>query len=446
MTETFDLIDLLNVNRDKGRIIWLCNIGAEKYWNKVNAGISDSSEDIIVNHIEEMNLLLCRRQDIMLLREPPAPEYLEMLELLGFSIPEILTPENPDPSVPISELVLKDDVLISKLREISGSDSQVFFVPYAVTTVEEQIAEKARLKLTGSSSAVNAKINDKIFNRQISETLGLPVCEGKVCLSIEEIRDEYRRLSEDCGFKRVIIKEPYGASGKGLYIVDSQTKLEPVLRIISRFSRNDPNAKWLVEGWYEKKADINYQIYVSPSGKVTVFSIKQQLLNDTVYIGSKLPPDLSEDEITQYQNYGRIIGEYLYSIGYSGVAGIDSIITKDSTIIPIIEINGRFTLSTYISFLKQVIGDKTVLTRYFRLASRLRIGFDEFYSILEDNDLDFKPDKKEGVIVYTSATLPVHANREGTSFLGRIFTLVVAEGMSGIEYYNNRLEKLIEAI
>ncbi len=447
MKEPFNLINRITVNKDKGIIIWLCNIGAEKYWNKLSMGISDRNEDVIVNHVEEMNLLLCREQDVIILREKPDPKYLDMLKKLGFGIPRVLTPVNPDPLTPISELVLKDEYLLQELKSISENNSEVYFIPYAVTKIEEQIAEICDLKLTVSSSTINAKINDKIFNREIAEKLKLPVCEGKICYSFDEIRSEYNRLiNSEYKFEKVIIKEPFGASGKGLYIIDSSSKLETTLRIIARFSSRDQDAKWLVEGWYDKKADINYQIYISPTGDVSMFSIKQQLLNDTIYIGSKIPADLSEQEFEKYNGYAELIGKQLYKLGYMGVAGIDSIITRDGTIIPIIEINGRFTLSTYISFINSICNDRKVFTQYFRVVTKSPTGFEQLNEILEKNQICFNLNKKEGVIVYTSATLPTRLNKEGTGYLGRIFTLIVAEDENRIEFFRDKLQSLVEAL
>jgi hypothetical protein len=443
MIDTFNLLNLITTQRNKGIIIWLCNIGAEKYWNKVNTGISDPYEDAIVNRIEEMNILICRKQDILILRERPAKAYLDKLEKIGFDIPNILVPENPDQITPISELVLKDKKLLDQLKDIAGNNEDVCFAPYAVTRLEEEIAEKCNLRLIGSASQINAKINDKIFNRMIAEELNFPVCEGKVCNSIEEIRKEFHRLTDSLQFAKIIIKEPFGASGKGLYVLEDEARLESTLRIIGRFARKNPEAKWLVEGWYEKKADINYQIYVAGDGSVNVFSIKQQLLRDTVYIGSKIPPELTNGQIGAIKKYGEQIGKYLYDIGYRGVVGVDSIITTDDIIIPIIEINGRFTLSTYISFLDRIMNGNRIATRYFRISTKSFLSYQGLLEMLEERGIDYDTEKKEGVIIYTCGTFSGGFPDINGFYSGRLFALVSAREEKNIRYYVNRLENLI---
>lgn len=447
MEKEFNLVRYLSEERNKGIIVWLCNIGAEKYWSNLSMGVVDKYEDIVVNRIEEMNLLVCREQDIVILRKKPDEEYLDSLGKLGFSIPTILSPQEVDLLTPISELVLRDEGLVHKLKAIAAGREDVFFVPYAVTYLEEKIAEKAGLTIIGAPSPVNAKVNDKIFNREISEKLGFTVCTGKVCYSVDEIRQEYEALTGKAPyFEKVIVKEPRGASGKGLYVIDSKEKLESSLRLITRFSKGKPDCKWLVEGWYKKKSDINYQIYISPKGSVEVFSIKQQLLRDTVYIGSKMPPDMEESTLKSYRAYGEKIGKYLYDIGFTGVAGVDSIITEQDVIIPIIEINGRFTLSTYLSFLQNAFGDRKMLSRYFKLIPDCPIGYADVCNELDSKGILIHPNSLEGVLIYTSGTLPSELHEGTDYYTGRAFALILSDTWMKIDEYNKELDKTMEAL
>lgn len=444
--EPFHFIEYLTSQRDQGIIIWLCNIGAEKFWNKVNSGIVDKIEESLVNRVEEMNLLICRRQDIMILREQPDPDYLDYLNTLGFSIPRIVTPANADALTPISELVLNDQRLLEELQDMGGNTPWVYFVPYAVTYLEEKIAAYCGLKMIGAPAAVNAVVNDKIGNREIAEKLGLECCKGRICNTIDEVRQEYFELiRNEPFFAKVIIKEPYGASGKGLYIIESEDRLDSTLAKLARFAKNKPDSRWLVEGWYPKKADVNYQIYISSEGTVNTFSIKEQRLRDTVYIGSKVPPELAPEILESYQRYGEKIGRYLFEMGYSGVAGIDSIITSNDVIIPIIEINGRFTLSTYISFIRRVIGEVKFLTRYYPLNSKNPLSFRDIRGMLVQHGLLYQPKAEAGIMIYTSGTLSSQLTTENM-YRGRLFALVIGNNWESIDDYSERLDGLIREV
>ncbi|WP_159882661.1 preATP grasp domain-containing protein [Paenibacillus puerhi] len=478
MDEQFDLIRCLTTHKREHVLIWLLNIGAEKYWHPVHAGVIDRTEDRIVARVEEMNLLLCREQDILIVRERPDEAYLAKLREWGFEVPRrILVPRGADALLPISELVLQDEGLKRELaaaaaeaaaeaeaagagrtaqadgsgvEEAGRRPAGVYFVPYAVTRLEERIAEECGLTLVGAPAGVNAAVNDKIGNRRIAEALGLPVSQGKVCLSTAEIRDEYERLTEREQFGMVIVKEPHGASGKGLYRVDSAEKLAPLLSRLARFSRGREDAQWLVEGWYPTQADISFQLYVSPQGEAQVFSIKRQVLRDTVYIGSAMPADLDERTLSAYREYGVLIGKHLYEeYGYTGVAGVDSIITKDGTIIPVIEINGRFTLSTYLSFAGDVLGDVKLYARYFKLLTRQPHDYARLCTAMEREGLLYNRETGKGVLVYTSGTLSIpvaEGDGASTAYAGRLFTLTAARDWSGVEAYNARLEAFVNRL
>ena len=352
--DDFNLVSHLTAKRDKDIFIWLFNIGAEKYWNQLPATALDRNEEAIVNRIEEINLLLCRSQDYLILRQKPEPCFLETLIELGFTLPHILTVNSEDPYTPVSELILKNADLPGRIKEIAQTDRTVYLMPYGVTHLEEELAAQCSLVLGGAASGITARINDKIFCRGILSHLGYPAPAGRVCNDAEGIREAYHALSAD--FRQVIIKEPCNASGKGLYLVEKAETLDTLLPRLQRFSRKLTLPCWLVEGWYEKQKDINYQIYISPGGDITLFSLKEQILRQTVYIGSQYPAVLEQEQQTLYAEYAQKIGKYMHELGYFGIAGIDSIITTDNEVFPAIEINGRFTLSTYISFITEQLG------------------------------------------------------------------------------------------
>ncbi|MEO3944728.1 peptide ligase PGM1-related protein [Gorillibacterium sp. CAU 1737] len=448
MPNSFHLIRWLTDEREKGTIIWLFNIGAEKFWNPVQAGIVDVNEDRIVSRMEEMNLLLCREQDVIILRERPDDAFLEQLRAWGFSIPRIWTPAPGEERASISELVLRDPELLGRLTQLGVEEPDAVLVPYAVTRLEEAIAKRCELRLVAAPSEVNASVNDKIGNREIAEALELPVCRGRICDSIDAIREAYEELTTGEGaFERVIIKEPYGASGKGLYIVDAPDKLNTLLLRLGRYAKQHPDARWLVEGWYHKIGDVNYQLYVSPEGEAEVFSIKEQMLRDTVYIGSRFPVKWANGEDEAYHSFGEKIGKHLHAIGYTGVAGIDSIIAEGGEIIPVIEINGRFTLSTYLSFVSRVIGSPlTYLSRYFKLTTDYPLPYAEVNELLQREGLLYREDTGEGVLVYTSGTLPVRMDESTGKFNGRLFALIAAASETRADELSSRLEAFIEAV
>lgn len=370
----FNLLDHIVGKTDEYTVIWLFNIGVEKFWNGDISIVKNVKEDIVVNHIEEICLLLTKVRDVLILRNNPDEIYLEEMKKRGFEIPMILTPRDLNESLGISELVLQDNFLLNQLKELAKNRKKVVFVPYGVSVLEERIAQICQLEMIGGPGKISKMINNKIFARRVAEELRYPITQGSICDNLDELKEKSMELLH--AFDKVIIKQPCGASGKGLYIIDSERKLISVMQILKRISRkSDINQGWIVEGWYEKQADINYQIYIDQAGLVKMFSVKEQLLHETVYIGSIIPPRMSESLVKKCEECGKQIGKLLYQNGYNGIVGIDAMVTKENDFIPIIEINARFTLSTYLSFLDFYRNSKWLLFFYERISIGKNVNY-----------------------------------------------------------------------
>jgi phosphoribosylaminoimidazole carboxylase (NCAIR synthetase) len=406
--------------------IWLCNIGAERFWHPQDSLLKSKPDMWMVNRIEEINLLLCKKQDYIILRNEPDTIYLRIAERLGFETPNILCPENKDDDLSIAELVLQEEQLLKKLKEINVDN--VYFVPYAVTFLEEQIADICGLSMFGTNSEICKKLNDKIFSRQIAETLRLPITEGYKCESLDDILSQYLKLVNSNGdvSLKVVIKNPYNTSGQGMYIAENEKQ---VRSIVSLLKRTGVFGSWLLERWYDNKIDVNYQIFVSQDGEVEMFSVKQQFVNDTVFTGSIIPAGLNEKYMSELKTYGEKVGSYLYSIGYRGFAGIDSIIVENK-IIPIIEINARFTLSTYLSFLDELFNNENILFQYFDIATKTPVFYQDILDIVKK-----EMDEHDNVFVFAPSLLPNYSSKRGERYIGRLFVL----------FYNDDNESVMQS-
>jgi predicted ATP-grasp superfamily ATP-dependent carboligase len=424
-------------------ILWICNIGAEKFWNDVNLSVTDSDDDKIVNRIEEINLLLCRKQDYIILREKPDPDYLDYLCNNGFELPRILTPSIDPGHHSISEIVLMDLKLQEQLKQITETNKIVYFLPYAVTQLEEKISSLSGLHLIGADSNINKMLNNKILNRKISKHLGFATTRGQICKSIEEVKNFfYSNVIKFKLFKKIVLKDPHGASGRGLYIIENEKEIDVLLKRQSSVLTQG----WLVEGWYETKKDLNYQIYVNKSGS-HVFSIKEQILNEGVYVGSKFPALLAENVLEDINLIGQKIGDYLQELGFVGVAGVDSIITSENELIPIIEINARFTLSTYISFIGNRFGtENKYYSRYTNLMTKNPLKFNQLIDMLNFENLSFNRETNEGIFIYNAGALPSVLVETHSYYIGRLFVIIVGRNWEFVKHYSNKLDLCINKI
>lgn len=421
-----------------GNLIWLFNIGVEKYWRQEVFTVKDKKENFIVNHIEEILFMIAQKQDYIILRKRPDPFYLNTLQEYGLEIPQILCPSIENENLSISELILQDNELLLQLRKI-GNEKETYLVPYAFSENEWKIAQKCQLKYWGGDLDVCKKINSKIYSRSLALECGFTVTEGTICNSFEEVIRAYQEYS--LKNNPVVLKQPYGASGNGMFLINSQSSFKAAMRIVKRFYQNNPDTQWLVELWYSDKADYNYQVFLSAGGNAEMFSVKKQILNKAIYIGS-IFSTYKEDFIhsSKLLEYSRIIGKEIYAEGYTGVLGIDAILLPGDQWIPIIEVNARFTLSTYLSFLRNYFPNRILLSFYHRFFAKL--SYTDVIVKLKSSGISYNMQRGKGVLCYTAETI----NLSTSLGRGRAFFIVVGETENEVWAYYNMILNLMKSI
>lgn len=448
MLDNLNLFSLLSYRKFKNKnakYVWWFNIGVESIWRKrqdtILPQIVNTSNSRTVNRTEQLSLLLADDSDIVIQREnPPEIVWKENLEKLRFGMPEILVPEKKekDEQYSISELILQDKKLIERLIQLKSQNSkaEAVLVPYAVTELEEEISRITGYRLFGAPSKITEWINSKISSRTLAEQMRLPVTEGYICRSVKEVRRAIEQLQTNSGINKFVVKEEYGASGKGSFIIDSKRSYELLLSLLQRKSNAGKKINLIVERWYDTLLDLNYQIYVDEKGSIYYLPPKQQFIKDGIYIGSEFPilDKLTDSQKQFYEECAFKIGQKLWEKGYWGIASIDSIITYDGMIYPIIEINGRFSLSTYISFIPEMLGkDKLYRTKYYNIKSDVTLN--EIWSAIRG--LRYSRNKGEGVLIYS------FVQRKTGLSEGRLFSLFVAYEGKQLDILEKRMGRIM---
>ncbi|NSW92017.1 MAG: ATP-grasp domain-containing protein [Firmicutes bacterium] len=422
--------------------VWWLNIGAESVWGEnhphVLPQVTYKGNTRTVNRTEQLCLLLASEGDIVIQREKPSDVLLDHLQGIGFGEPEIYVPESygsENGQCSISELILRDEKLLEKLKNLNskGSINEVELAPYAITRFEEEISLRSGCKLIGAAEGITAWVNNKTNARILAEELGLPVTEGYICHTVEEAKAAVDSLKNNPCVNRIVVKEAYGASGKGMFIVDSEKDYQLLMVILGKNKNKDKRTDLIVERWHDTLIDLNYQIYIHKSGRLCYIPPKRQINKGSVYIGSEFPlaDGLTDSQRNYYEECAIKIGRKLWEKGYYGFASIDSIITGagEGVIIPIVEINGRFSLSTYVSFIPGMLGnDKAYRSRYYYLKPGTTIE-----RIAEDIRVySYTREKGEGVIICSFA--------EGDQDIseGRLFSIFVAEKRERLDYLEER--------
>lgn len=315
-----------------GSSLWVVNINdEEKVWKKQGfklPRIHFSPHDRRIKGMDQLSLLTAKPGDVVVINEFPSRAYSESLQEWGLA----------------NQIILEAPDNFDKVASTCSKMNIKNYVPYLVTEWEEEIAKKLDLQLYGPPATISLEVNSKINARRLAIELGFQVPQGAVCNSLQEFQNIIKQLTSRIHSNNIVIKQPYGAAGKGLYIVKDSKQLE---LFSSRLARVEWINPFIVEMWLKTKVDFNVQLFVSQN-ETRILSVSKQAVDDGVYKGSIFSSEFERYFRERYQSLYIDLGQRLAEMGYRGIAGVDGIITEEQGIYPCLEINGRFTQTTYL--------------------------------------------------------------------------------------------------
>ncbi|MED4256813.1 ATP-grasp domain-containing protein, partial [Priestia megaterium] len=196
------------------------------------------------------------------------------------------------------------------------------------------------------------------------------------------------------GFKKMVIKLPYGSSGKGLKIINNEVQFQRLVNYLKRHCKE--KVFLLIEGWHNIKRSLNSQFIIG-NYETKLLSITEQIINsDGVYFGTNYTPHYKDELLKNYKKQVYEISNLIQDLGYRGIIGIDSIQDQDNIIYPTIEINARFTQVTYLLPLVSKLSKdyKFIESRIFRMNFSQKVSFLDIKRTLDRlfkkaNDLDY---------------------------------------------------------
>jgi D-alanine-D-alanine ligase-like ATP-grasp enzyme len=420
------------------RFVWLSNFDAERHWDVPGAvhlpSISQPAETAIVNRIEEMTLLLAGQPDTVILRERSDPDFLAYLEELGFALPSIVSIDCGERTRPASEAILDSDACCERLKDVARRNPGACLLPYGKTRLEEEIGRRVGLPVAGPDAALLETVNSKLYSRRITEELGLRSIPGRACASLQELEEAAPALlHETPGGAPLVLKEAMGVSGRGLVVLDNEERLNRTLTMLRRKARPDAPCHFVLEQWVGKLKDINYQLLVLPSGEVRLLSVKEAVAQNGVHMGHRSPAVLSEEQLEIYRTATQAVGRRLFQSGFTGLAGIDSLVDDGGDVYPVLEINARFNMSTYQLALERMIpAGATTLVKHYSLSLSKRLPFSTLRRRLEP--LLFGIDGREdGVGIMAFAPANCNAGAAGHTAKGRLYVFLTAGDFAAVE-------------
>ncbi len=428
-------------------LVFLGNFEVENHWaigEPALPRVASHAGSAVVNRMDEFALLLGGKNDHVVLKTPLDEGYRAYLEGLGLELPTVHVVAGQDPRRTVSEDALEDAELLSALAALAPEGARL--TGHGISVIEEQLAERTGLSLGAPGAAVCKRVNSKVYSRRLSDRLGIRQAQGWACETLEELAEAVAAASEllEAGTK-VVLKDAFGVSGKGIVVLDSAKRLSRLHRMAVQQAEKAaaaeggaPRTALVIEEWVAKRCDLNYQFTVGRDGSVHFDFVKELLTENGVHKGHRIPARLSEAQVAEIAATAQQLGAQLAADGYYGVVGVDAMVDPDEGLYPVIEINARNNMSTYQNVVHEgglAGADDVAVARHWPLRLTRPLPFGELAALLDGLLLTAPGPGAEGLFVNNYATVNAAAADEtGTDgYEGRLYGVLVAADDARIE-------------
>ncbi|HEY2443908.1 MAG TPA: hypothetical protein VGI31_12280 [Streptosporangiaceae bacterium] len=427
-------------------LVFICNFEAEGEWGRGHIGLPGlppTPKAPVVQRMEELGALLAGPRDLLVLKQPLDERYRRYAQGLGMALPAVAVPENVRPDRSTTADVLDSPRLMARLRTLAAGGA--LLMPMGTTALEEKLADVCGIPLAVADAATFERVNPKSYSRRITEEAGLRAVPGAVCETLGDLAGMLHgsRLMLISGL-RLVVKDSYGVSGKGMIVLDTPPKMDRLLRMAERRARRtgDDRLEVVVEQWLDKRCDLNYQFTVAPSGHVRLDFVKELLTEHGVHKGHLSPAGLTPAQRAEVEAAAQVVGARLHADGFHGVAACDAIVGTDGAVYPVLEINARLNMSSYqgaVTELFQPPGH-VALARHYPMRLARPAEFSAVRHALDDAASGL------GRVVVTCFGTVNAASGGRVPFEGRLYTMLVAADRERLAALDNAAQAALSRL
>ncbi|THU32988.1 hypothetical protein FAM09_26455 [Niastella caeni] len=410
---------------------FLGSFNAESHWKEANyvslPQMYDTQAEAIVQVMDEMQFLFCKSSnDLLITSVAMNPMLKDYLKDIGFSFScnDFDIRHDSGRVKTIFDQIIENELSFKdkwKALNIEGHDIS----PFSIAKVIISFCERYSITYNFPSYGTVVKVNSKSFSSQISTLYSPPY--SIVIRSSEQLMSAGTKMLEN---GPILIKDSYGVSGKGILKV---TSLNILLRIVSYFSQQESENKiidFVIEQLLPKKRDFSSHLQIDKDGNIEILNV-QQFHNSGFCFNSIENADVNLLRLLHQNKYFNIVenvGNALFNEGYFGPVCIDSLITYDDKVFPIIEINARKsmgTLNTHLNYFLNKFKTDGFFTCIY-LKSDKNISFKDIFDIWDKEDLIFTTKKPYGIIPLSANTVDINFKHNvGYPYKGRIYISII---------------------
>lgn len=314
---------------------------AERFWcpparTRLPSLVGAEAQAVVAG-LDEALAVACQPDDLLITRGALAPAQREALGAAGITFRSLATgPAAPGEADSPLEAAIADDPALC--RALAGA---AHLQPYAVIPATTPLL--ARVPDSESElppPAVVQEVNGKAWSSELAAALGLPGA-GTVVRSAAELAAAVEQLAGT-----VLVKDPYGVAGRGTVEVTGPGALRRLVRRIKTQEDAGLHTELVVQPRYERAVDFSAHLQVRPDG--TWFLRGLQGMTNGGYrhaVSHPVPPELpAELGRRGYPAVLEQVASALAAAGYTGPAGIDSMLLADGGWLPVLEINARMSM------------------------------------------------------------------------------------------------------
>lgn len=219
------------------------------------------------------------------------------------------------------------------LPDVQGWSASMF----AVQDGTAQALTRLGLRSAVPSLESVIRVNSKVWSNAWVIDRGLPGA-ALVARSVEDLQSAVN----DIGRGRVVIKDPYGVSGRGAIRVDSPRTFDTIVRHLVGQVERGGLIEFLVQPLFDCAIEFSSHLHITIRGDIEWLGLQTADNRRFAYVGSG-PADIELIERLGDHHVELMteVGSALYSAGYHGPAGVDGMLLANGDVVPVLEINAR---------------------------------------------------------------------------------------------------------
>lgn len=318
------------------KITWV-NFGLEnQYKNALAFPWIDKKAFYNGKGLEQICLLMSQNEDHVYMNGSVPDFVLEGYRSAGFALPHMHNLCDDDRTVAYST-----DLLDGKFRDQIALLENYILMPFGITHKESSFAAETNQPSFGLDAANSEKLNSKIGLRQFALQHNIPCPFGLIAYNYNDAENFINQYIQRF---QIVVKLNYGSSGTGVFVIRHFKEWKFLRRQLAKLKENTP---LLIEKLYPVSDSFNYQL-LAVNNKVELISFKHQNINNSLcYTGC----DWEKNQIAivepTFHAAVETMKDLLLAHCKSGLINIDGIIDTDNRIFPAIDLNARFSLTSY---------------------------------------------------------------------------------------------------